>query len=411
MENEIIKQLIKFGNARNLMKYFTTSSMNKVHNRMSNNKAPGVDGITKDKYAICLFDNISQLITRMKELKYYPNPVKRVEIPKDNGSKRSLGIPCYEDKLVETKMSEIFNIIYEPIFEDSSFGFRPGRSCHNALDEIARIVKNEEINYILDADIKGFFDNLNQETLINLLKKKIKDKILIEYVRRFLKAGIMTENKVIKSEEGVPQGGIISPILANVYLHYALDNWFKEYVLKKKIRGKCYLIRYADDFIILIQHKKDTNQIYNMVRKRLNKYNLQLNEEKTKVFRFNLKEASNNSFNFLGLNISNYKDKDNKVKLLYRITDKNAQKKKEKVDDCIEECDDIYKLINNINEKLRGYYNYYGYNTNMEWMKDIYNYAITIVLNWCELNLHMCRIYSEMLCDVYIVKPQIRHYI
>lgn len=244
--SEITRQLGKYKNVQGLMRYINVESLKEQHEKQSEYKAVGIDKVTKSEYEKNLTENLTVLIDRMKSFSYHPQPVKRVYIPKANGKLRPLGIPSYEDKLVQGVMAEILNEIYEPIFLDCSYGFRPGRDCHQAIKQLDEYIMRGKTNYIVDADIKGFFDHVNHEWLIKFLEHEIKDKTFIRYIKRFLKAGIMDKGNYQESEEGTPQGGLISPILANVYLHYVLDLWFELYI-KVKCKGKCHLVRYADD--------------------------------------------------------------------------------------------------------------------------------------------------------------------
>ncbi|MGN0344089.1 MAG: reverse transcriptase domain-containing protein, partial [Lachnospiraceae bacterium] len=208
----------------------------------------GIDGMTKEEYGRNLDENIKELIGRMKNFKYIPQPVRRTYIPKPNGKMRPLGIPAYEDRLAQSVMAEILNDVYEPRFLDCSYGFRPNRGAHDVVKYINQTIMTKKVNYVLDADIKRFFDNLEQKWLMRFLEHDIADRNFLRYVSRFLKSGIMENGTILESDKGTPQGGQISPILANVYLHYVLDQWY-ELALKKYAKGEVYYVRYADDFL------------------------------------------------------------------------------------------------------------------------------------------------------------------
>ena len=215
------------------------------HRKQPKEKASGIDRITKEEYDKDLDKNIENLIKRMKKFSYKPLPVRRTYIPKLNGKLRPLGIPSYEDKLVQGVMANILNEIYEGKFLDCSYGFRPNRNCHQAIRAINQHIMINKVNYILDADIKGFFDNVNHEWLMKFQEHDIGDKNFLRYINRFLISGYMENMKYYETDKGTPQGGLISPILANVYLHYVLDLWFEKYV-KPRLKGEAYLVRYAD---------------------------------------------------------------------------------------------------------------------------------------------------------------------
>ena len=206
-----------------------------------------IDQVTKEAYAQALEVNLSDLVDRLHRMGYHPQPVRRVYIPKTGSSKqRPLGIPSLEDKLVQTGLVRILESIYEQDFIDDSYGFRPGQSAHDALRELGREVDRGQIHYIVEVDIKGFFDEVDPEWLVRFLSHRIADKRIVRYIQRFLKAGIVEEGHWQASERGVPQGGTVSPILANVYLHYVLDLWF-ERRFRRTCAGRTRLIRYADD--------------------------------------------------------------------------------------------------------------------------------------------------------------------
>lgn len=240
MENDfskIAEQLEKYKTVQGIMKFVNKEAIIKQHIKQGRNKATGIDGIGKEEYEENLNENVNNLINRMKTMSYRPKEVRRTYIPK-TGSKelRPLGIPAYEDKLVQGAMADILNAIYENIFLDCSYGFRPNRDCHKAIKKLDEIIMKKKINYVVDADIKGFFNNVNHEWLIKFLEHTVQDKKYIRYIIRFLKSGILEEMQHIESDKGTPQGGLISPILANIYLHYVLDLWFELYIKIKKQR-------------------------------------------------------------------------------------------------------------------------------------------------------------------------------
>lgn len=273
-----------------LIHHVNKEMLMQCHKELKGNKAAGIDGISKQMYEENLEENIDDLMVRMRKFSYRPKPSKRVYIPKPGSNKkRPLGIPCYEDKLVQLAINKVVTAIYEQDFLDCSYGFRPDRSCHDALKELDIYLSRRSINYVVDADIKGFFDNVDHEWLMKFLAHRISDKNLMRYIKRFLKSGIMDNGDFHKSYEGTPQGGIISPTLANIYLHYALDLWF-EIVVKKHCQGEAYMVRYADDFVCCFQYEDEAKAFYHALGIRLAKFNLELAEEKSKVLYFG-KEA------------------------------------------------------------------------------------------------------------------------
>jgi len=233
--------------AQNLASAINPETLIAAHRRMSGRKAVGVDGVSKEAYARKLEKNVEELVTRMKRESYRPKPSRRVYIDKPGSKKkRPLGISAYEDKLVENVIAQLLEIVYEPKFCESSYGFRPKRNCHQAIREVIEDIQYRKISYVVEADIRSFFDTLDHDWLIRFLEHDIADKKFIGVIKRFLKAGVMEDGKTLEKESGSPQGNGASPILSNIYLHYVLDLWFEK-IIKKEARGEAFLIRYADD--------------------------------------------------------------------------------------------------------------------------------------------------------------------
>ncbi len=270
--------------------------------------ASGIDNITKEHYATDLEANLEKLVTRLHQMAYRPQPVLRVYIAKPGSDKqRPLGIPTLEDKLVQAGLVKILTAIYEQDFINDSYGFRPARGCHDALRALSQTVENHPVNTIVEADIKGFFDNVEQEQLMSFIKHRIADKRILRYIKRFLKAGIQEDGKHQATEIGTPQGGVISPLLANIYLHYTLDLWFEKRV-KRECQGYARLIRYADDYVACFEQAADAKQFKADMETRLNQFHLEVAPEKTKLFEFGMFAKSKAkvrgeraaTFNFLG---------------------------------------------------------------------------------------------------------------
>ncbi|MED4229119.1 reverse transcriptase domain-containing protein [Neobacillus cucumis] len=224
-------------------------NLKQCHHELPSGKATGVNGVTKEEYESELEENIQSLVERLRKKTYRPVPVKRTYINKPGSKKkRPLGIQDHEDKIVQRALVKILNAIYENDFLGNSFGFRSNRNCHDALKILNLYIEDRFTNYIVDADIKGFFDNVDHEWLMKFLNRRIGDPSLLRIIARFLKGGYMEEGKYFDSDKGTPQGGVISPILANVYLHYVLDLWFEK-VVRKQCKGQAYMVRYADDCV------------------------------------------------------------------------------------------------------------------------------------------------------------------
>jgi group II intron reverse transcriptase/maturase len=249
-------------------------------------KAPGIDGVGKEEYGEHLEENLRELSDRLGRLGYKPKPVKRVYIPKPGSKKkRPLGIPCFEDKIVQLTLTRVLEQIYEADFIEGSFGYRPGRCQHDALDELGRTIQQKKVSYVVEADIRGFFDHVHHEWLEKMLEERISDKRVLRLVARMLKGGVMEDGLTKASEEGVPQGGSLSPLLSNVYLHYALDLWF-ERVFRKSCRGEAYYFRYADDFLACFQYREEAERFLKELGERLRKFHLEVEPSKTKLIEF-----------------------------------------------------------------------------------------------------------------------------
>lgn len=287
-----------------LIHLINKQTLMECHKEMPAKKASGVDKTTKEMYAENLEDNVEGLISRMKKQAYKPQPSRRVYIGKEGtDKKRPLGIPAYEDKLVQANLAKILNAIYEQDFHECSFGFRPGRSCHDALKVINNIVNKECIHYVVDTDIKRFFDNVDHEWMKKFVEHRIKDVNINRLIARMLKAGIMEAGIRYDTPKGTPQGGVVSPILANIYLHYVLDEWFEK-IIRKHSKGSAYMVRYADDTVFSFQYKEDADEFYKALITRLAKFKLEIAEEKTKIIKLEKhKDDANkvgNTFDFLG---------------------------------------------------------------------------------------------------------------
>ena len=249
-------------------------------------KATGVDGVTKEEYGKNLEENLRELSERLKRMGYRPGPKKRVYIPKAGSERgRPLGISALEDKIVEEATRRTLEPIYEAVFEDSSYGYRPGRSPHQCLDVLGRTIQQKKVSYVVEADIKGFFDEVNHGWMIRFLRHRIGDERVIRLIIRMLKGGIMEDGLVQATEKGTPQGSILSPLLSNIYLHYVLDLWFSRRVSKAS-RGEAYYFRFADDFVACFQYREDAERFRQSLRERLKEFGLAVAEEKTRCIEF-----------------------------------------------------------------------------------------------------------------------------
>lgn len=253
--------------------------------RQDARKAVGVDGVRKEAYGENLQGHIADLKSRLRRMGYRPKPARRVYIPKSNGGQRPLGIPSFEDRLVQDRLSQILGAIWEPEFRDCSFGFRPGRSAHHALARLDHIIIGKGTQWLVEADIKGFFDNVNHEHLMRFVAHRIGDKNLLRLIQRLLKAGVIDAGTFSASDSGTPQGGLVSPILANIYLHYVPDLWFEKRVVRK-CQDEAYLVRYADDFVACFRREADARDFEQLLKERLEAFGLEVEPTKTALLRF-----------------------------------------------------------------------------------------------------------------------------
>lgn len=379
MENEkaeIAKLAAKYGRVQSLMQYVNKRTLIQAYSRQPKGKAVGVDGVTKEAYGENLSENLDDLLKRMKQFSYRPYPVRRAYIPKGNGKMRGLGIPSFEDKVVQGVCKEILEGIYEPKFLDFSYGFRPNRSCHDAIQRVNKHIMADKVNYVVDADIKGFFDNIDHEWMIKFLEHDIADKNFIRYIKRFLIGGVMEDGKKLNTELGTVQGGLISPVLANVYLHYVLDTWFV-YISKREFSGEMYMARYADDFVCMFQYEQEAKRFYRMLVERMKKFGLELAEDKSRIMPFGRYKGTKESFDFLGFTHYNGKSHWGKYCVLHRTSKKKLKQKRQSAKAWLKEHmhESIPDTVEKLNKKLVGHYRYYGIYGNWISLKKFYSYV------------------------------------
>jgi len=356
---------------------------------LNRNKAVGVDNVSWEEYGNNLEENLEQLVSRLKRKKYKPIPARRVYIPKSETEKRPLGISALESKIVERGITWILESIYEQDFLNCSYGFRPGRNCHQALKELNDLIMFQPVSHIVEADIEGFFDNVSHEKLMEFIRIRINDTTLLNLIEKFLKAGYIDEGKLVTTDTGTPQGSILSPMLANIFLHYVLDTWF-ETTVKSHVKGFCEIVRYADDFVCVVRYAEEARRIKREVEDRFNKYGLRIHPTKSRNISFGRFERKNaeaqnrrtNTFDFLGF--THYCD--NSRKGNFKIGRKTSRKK------YIAKCKEMnawLKAIRNqvktkdwwkiLIAKLRGHFQYYGVSENYNGIVRFYKFTIKMV--------------------------------
>lgn len=265
---------------------YDVDNLRACYDTLEADKATGVDGVTKQEYGKNLEENLGDLSARLRRMGYRPEPKRRSYIPKPGSEKgRPLGISCLEDKIVEQATKRTLEPIYEAVFEDSSYGYRLERNQHQCLEALGRTIQQKKVNHVVEADIKSFFDQVNHEWMIKFLRHRIGDERVIRLIMRMLKSGIMEDGLVHATEEGTPQGSMLSPLLSNIYLHYVLDLWFSRRVSRQS-RGEAYYFRFADDFLACFQYKDDAEDFRRRLPDRLEGFGLKLAEEKTRCIEF-----------------------------------------------------------------------------------------------------------------------------
>ena len=360
---------------------------------LKRDKAPGVDGVRVEEYESDLEENLEDLVERLKAKRYRPQPVRRVYIPKGDGRLRGLGIPTVEDKIVQMGIKKILEAIFEVDFLDGvSYGFRPGKSAHDALDALDKTVMTKSINCVVDMDIEKFFDAIDHGWMMRCLKQRIADSSLLRLIARFLKAGVMEGGKVLVTGRGTPQGGIISPLLANIYLHYVLDLWFERKV-KKQMRGYARLIRYADDFVVCFQSEKEARAFGEMLKERLAKFGLRISEKKSRIIAFGRyvwqrakREGKKvETFDFLGF--THYCDKTRRgaFKMGHKTARQKFRQKAKELNGWLKRVRNWVKLKEwwrVLQQKLVGHYRYYGISGNYPALRRFHRLAFKLAYKW-----------------------------
>lgn len=374
-----------------LAHHLTVENLYRAYQKLNKDSAPGIDGVTYEEYGQNLQSNLRNLHRRLKDNQYRAKPVKRVYIDKNDGGKRPLGIPTTEDKIVQSAVVEILTLIYEEEFHGCSYGFRPGKGAHKALQALQTALQKGKVNWVLDTDIKGFFDNIDHKKLMQVLSDKIVDSRLLRIIGKWLAAGSVEEDgSRSRSKKGTPQGGIISPVLANIFLHKVVDDFVVEW-RKAESEGEVYIVRYADDFVIAMESRVDVDKLLRHLKNRVAEYGLQLHPDKTKIVKFGKEWIDDDdgdgpgTFEFLGFTHITGRNRTGDWYLVKRRTMRTRLRKAIK---------SIYQQMKKmmhkplayqckkLSQKLQGHYGYYGIRGNFKSLQSIY---YTTVLNWWKI--------------------------
>ncbi len=366
--------------------------LRECYGSLGKEKACGIDGRSWQEYGVHLDANLADLVERLKAKRYKPLPAKRVYIPKNEHQMRPLGLPAIEDKIVQKGIARILEAIYEADFCDCSYGFRPGRSGHQALRAVDETIMRKPVNYVIEADIQGFFDHVSHDWMMQFLQVRVRDSSLLLLIRRFLKAGYMESGLWHPTDEGTPQGGNLSPLLANLYLHYVLDLWWERKV-QPTVGGTCVLVRYADDFVCLVQHRQDAENLEKLLRERFAKFGLTLHPEKTRTIRFGRTEWDNarregrkpHTFDFLGFTHYAGRSRQGNSVLGRRTSRKKFHKACREILTWLKQVRNLRRLSEiwtQLAAKLRGHYGYYGVSGNYRMIRNFGYVVIRAVQKW-----------------------------
>lgn len=405
-----------------LMHLVDVEFLREAFRRTRKDAAPGVDGVTAQEYAEDLDANLEALHERMRTGRYKAPPVKRVWLDKEDGKKRPIGLPAFEDKIVQRAVAMLLGAVYEKDFHDFSHGFRAGHSPHQALGEVRQQCLETNVAWIVDADVSGFFDNIDHGKLREIIKQRVNEGGVLSYIGKWLNAGVLEGQSLTFPEKGSPQGGVISPMLANIYLHHVLDGWFVRDV-QPRMKGRCFLIRFADDFIIGCELEADARRIMDVLPKRFLRFGLTIHPEKTKLVSFRKPgspdepDRGNSTFDFLGL--THYWAKTRYG--TWVIKRKTARKRLRRTMKSLWQwCrthrhKPVQEQHRMLCRKLRGHYQYYGVRCNGPSLSRLYTHVERTWRYWLSRRSHKGAVpwdqYTQMLQTYPLPRPRIVHQI
>ena len=393
-------------------------ALERVYRRLRRDAAVGVDGITVETYGETLEANLQALRARMKAGQYRHQPIRRVNIPKENGATRPIGISTVEDKIVQGAVRDVLEAIYEQDFKDCSFGFRPGRSAHDAIRELNGVIESGSANYIVEADIVSFFDSIDRKVLMEMLRERIADEGLMRLVGKCLNVGILDGERYLEASEGTAQGSSLSPLLGNVYLHHVLDVWYERDV-RPQLKGRSALIRYADDFVLCFELADDAERMWRVLGKRFAKFGLTLHPKKTRRFRFEPPHDGGRkgsaSFDFLGFTVHWRRTRTSGAwRVAFKTRSARLRRAIQAANDWCRRhrhtSVEVQRLA--LARKLNGHYNYFGVNGNGSSLARLYHHVRRGWRTWLNRRSQNARMtwkrFKELIRAHPLPTPQIR---
>lgn len=401
----------------------TVEAMERAFFSLKKEAGAGVDGVTYAQYEKDVRGNVERLHERLKGGRYRAQPLRRSYIPKEDGRLRPIGIPVLEDKIVEKAAGELLGAIYEQDFLKCSYGSRPGCGAHDALDEVGRVICQRPIGYVVEADICGYYDAMVREMLMEMVERRVGDGSMLRLIRKWINVGVIEEGRLLVTKTGVGQGQVISPLLANIYLHYVLDEWFEAEV-KPQLRGQAYEIRYVDDFILCFQYREDAEKVLAALRQRFTEYGLTLHPEKTRLLEFGRSALVKSeqpggkkpgTFDFLGFTHICRRSRKGKFTIHVRTAHKRLSRSVKRVAVWCQKHrhDPVEEQHQALNAKLRGHYQYYGRPTNFPTLWQYYRAVRKLWKKWLNRRTRgktlTWAVYQELLSLHPLLRPRITH--
>lgn len=370
---------------QNLYRLLNRQHLLQAWHRLNKRASAGVDKVTAQDYGVNLLPNLIDLEQRLKQKRYRCKGIRRTFIPKQNGKQRPLGIPALEDKIVQQAVADILGSIFEADFLACSFAYRPGVSAGDAAVSLSANLQWGPFGYIVEADIKGFFDHVNHDWLLKMLQQRIDDKALLGLIQQWLKTKVhMPDGSTLKPLAGTPQGGVISPILANIYLHFVVDLWF-ERKIKPKLRGRAMMVRYADDYVMAFQYRQDAKAVYGSLPARLRKFDLEVAKEKTRLMRFSRFEVSmRRRIKFLGFEYYWWNGLDGRPRVMRRTARAKLKELRQTLKDWIRKSRHkrLYQIGKQLRVKMLGHYRYFALKGNGQSVWRYHSIVIELLFKW-----------------------------